>query len=134
MMCAVCQDKVCLKGEKCDEINLYNNREENIKVYLENKGDRRMMESSACIPKDIPRVEEVARYIDHMDIKKVGIAFCKGLQKEARLIHGYLEERGIEVYSVICGNEGIDKGELGIEKKSEAFEISCNPLGQGGVL
>ena len=134
MMCAVCEDKVCLKGEKCDELSLYNNREENIRVYLENKEDRRIMESSAYIPKDIPRLEEVARYIDYMDIKRVGLAFCKGLQKEGRLIHKYLEERGIEVHSVICGNEGIDKGELGIEKKSDTFEISCNPYGQGSTL
>ena len=134
MICAVCEDKVCLKGEKCSELSLYNNREENIKIYLENKEDRRVMASSACIGKNIPRLEEVLRYIEYMNIQNVGIAFCKGLQNEGRMIHKFLEDRGIKVYSVICGNEGIDKGEVGIEKKSDAFEISCNPYGQGNVL
>jgi len=133
-MCAICEDKVCLKGEKCGELSLYNSREENIKAYLENKEDHRILKSSAHIPKNIPRMEEVARYIDYMNIQKVGVAFCKGLQQEGRLIHEYLEGRGVEVHSIICGNEGIDKEEVGIQKNTDTFEINCNPWGQGSVL
>lgn len=114
MMCAICEDKICLKGAKCCELSLYNSRDENIKLCLENKEDHRILESSAHIPKNIPRMEEVARYIDYMNIQKVGVAFCKGLQQEGRLIHEYLEGRGVEVHSVICGNGGIDNIAVGL--------------------
>lgn len=134
MKCAICEDKICLKGEECKELSTFNDRKRNIEAYLEDKEDMRIMETSASIPKNVPRLEEVARYIENMKMERVGVAFCKGLQKEGKAIHKFLEDRGVEVYSVVCGNGGIDRGELGIEKNSDIFEISCNPLGQGSVL
>lgn len=134
MKCAICEDKRCLRGEECRELSTFNDRRKNIEAYLEDKEDMGIMEASASVPKNIPRLEEVARYIENMSIERVGVAFCKGLQKEGRVIHKFLEDRGIEVYSVVCGNGGIDRGEVGIKKNSDVFEISCNPLGQGSVL
>ncbi|GLI56652.1 hypothetical protein PM10SUCC1_21660 [Propionigenium maris DSM 9537] len=134
MKCAICEDKRCLRGEECRELSTFNDRRKNIEAYLEDKEDMGIMEASASVPKNIPRLEEVARYIENMSIERVGVAFCKGLHKEGRVIHKFLEDRGIEVYSVVCGNGGIDRGEVGIKKNSDVFEISCNPLGQGSVL
>jgi uncharacterized metal-binding protein len=135
MKCAICEDKICLKGEICKELEGINLKEENISHYLNSDEDSKILKVSDSIRKDISRLEEIASYVKLMGIKKVGLAFCKGLQNETKLIHEFFTEKGIDSYSIICGHAGIDKGELKLSKPNlEDFVVSCNPYGQANVL
>ena len=70
------------------------------------------------------RVEEVIGLSHRMGYGKLGVAFCSGLQNEARLLTEILEKRGFEVASVSCEAGALSHEQVGI-KKDEAFAGSA---------
>ena len=73
-----------------------------------------------------------------MGYHKLGLAFCKGLRKEARIVADLLRAQGFEVVSVICKTGGISKEEVGIPEDVKIhpgeFEAMCNPIAQAKLL
>ena len=65
------------------------------------------------------RVEEVMEFSQRMGYKKLGIAFCSGLQNEARLFTEILEKRGFEVASVSCEAGALSVEQVGIGKDEQ---------------
>ena len=49
-----------------------------------------------------PRLKETVEFCKRMGYHKLGLAFCKGLRKEARIVADLLRAQGFEVVSVIC--------------------------------
>ncbi len=84
------------------------------------------------------RMQETMEFCKRMGYQKVGIAFCVGLQQEAKILTKYLERNGLEVVSVICKTGGKDKTEVGVPEESKlqpgSFETMCNPILQAKVL
>lgn len=70
--------------------------------------------------------------------KKIGLLFCIGLSKEAKIVHNILSYHDFEVVSVLCKNGGIEKSYLEISKEDtlsgQCNEIMCNPIGQALLL
>ena len=88
MKCALCKNKECRNGKDCTEII--------DKVRDEYKGQRlKSMQVSASIESEHylkkTRVEELILYAKDMGYKKLGMAFCVGLSREAEVIHKILE-------------------------------------------
>ena len=85
-----------------------------------------------------PRLKETIVFCKRMGYKKVGLAFCIGLYKEAKVVAGLMRKEGLEVVSVVCKSGGIDKAEVGIpeEKKLKPgeHEAMCNPILQAKLL
>lgn len=85
-----------------------------------------------------PRVKEAAEFCSRMGYKKVGMAFCSGLRKEAKVIAQLLRDYGLEVVSVICKTGGYSKGAVGIPDELRVrggqFEPMCNPIAQAELL
>ena len=85
-----------------------------------------------------PRLREVMEFCRRMDFKRIGMAFCRGLRKEAREIARIMEANGLEVVSVICKAGGIAKEDMGIPRehkvRPEQFEPICNPVAQAKLL
>ena len=85
-----------------------------------------------------PRVKETIELCLRMGYRRVGLAFCRGLRKEAAVVDGLLRRAGLEVVSVICKTGGIDKTQVGIPAEHkvhpEAFEPMCNPIAQAKLL
>lgn len=85
-----------------------------------------------------PRIIEIIEFCQRIGYQKVGLAFCWGLRKEARVIHKILESHGLTVVSVICKTGGIPKERAGIRKEfklnPEQFEAMCNPMTQAALL
>ena len=67
-----------------------------------------------------------------MNYKKLGIAFCIGLSKEAEILHNVFLNHDFEVESVACKAGSIPKEFIKItenEKVHECeFEAMCNPI------
>ena len=140
MKCAECIEKNCLeKGNECVE-----NREDYIKRYNNkdnyNSSDRKMLEISYDIAAEskgkLNRIEEIILFAKKMNYKKLGLAFCKGLAKEAKKINDILkQEKDFEVESVCCKTGEIDKSEINVKKLTqEKKEVACNPLAQAEIL
>jgi len=86
-----------------------------------------------------PRVEEIAQFAKKMKYKKLGIAFCGGLAKEAAILNTILENRGFEVVSVRCSVGGVPKETIGIAQDQKirgpgVWETMCNPITQAKIL
>ena len=83
-----------------------------------------------------PRLKETIELCKRMGYTKVGLAFCRGLRKEAKTVDGLLRRAGLDVVSVICKTGGIDKETCGIPEKVHpgAFEPMCNPIAQAMLL
>ena len=84
------------------------------------------------------RIQEIVEFAARMKYKRLGLAFCSGLHKEAALFSDLLEKQGFEVVSVVCKMGCISKESLGIQDNEKVapgtFETACNPLGQAEVL
>lgn len=85
-----------------------------------------------------PRVIEIIEFCKRMGYKKLGVAFCGGLHREAILFTSILRNKGFEVVSVMCKVGGVDKAFLGIGAEGkiggEGHETMCNPIAQAEVL
>lgn len=84
------------------------------------------------------RVQEVVEFAKRLEIKRIGIAFCVGLRKEARMLADILEAHGFEVVSVCCKVGGEPKEDLGLSDSEKVlpgvYESYCNPVAQALIL
>lgn len=133
MKCAKCTQKRCyVEGKNCTKITVDNVKE----AYTEQRLD--IMKAAACTEgrfyNNLTRLEETNEFCKLMGYKKIGIAFCIGLNKEAKLIEEYFA-KNFEVYSVCCKVCGVAKENLGLEQIKEGTrETMCNPLMQARLL
>ncbi len=131
MKCAECDEKKCYEGKDCTAIG------QAIRKKYTGE-DKRIMETASGLEAShymkLTRLEELIEFCKKMKYKKLGLAFCIGLQEEARTISGILGKE-FTVYSVCCKVCGIDKKEFGLPNiKPGRFEATCNPIGQAEVL
>ncbi|HUV79530.1 MAG TPA: DUF1847 domain-containing protein [Candidatus Bathyarchaeia archaeon] len=151
MNCAGCGEKACAKGKDCTDIA------EEAKAAYKDKGDAEVLKSLKVSTRiesryymQKTRIEEVILYAQEMDYKKVGVAFCIGLENEAEVLCTILSHY-FEVSSVCCKICGIDKSYFELEclHKDRAVnnkgtvagaeiepegEAMCNPIGQALIL
>ena len=85
-----------------------------------------------------PRLKETVECCMRMGYHKLGLAFCKGLRKEARIVADLLRAQGFEVVSVICKTGGISKEVVGIPEEVKIhpgeFAAMCNHIAQAKLL
>lgn len=84
------------------------------------------------------RIVEICEFAKKMGYRRLGLAFCVGLVKEARLVTEILESHGFEVVSVLCKAGRTSKDLIGLEESEKIFqgtdEAMCNPIYQATVL
>ena len=129
MRCDLCDEKKCKEGDPCivrDSIQLYSDPQE-----------KKMMETAAFVESefygDLNRIEEVVEFASRMGYKKLGIAFCVGLNDEAAKIADYLSGF-FEIEAVCCKVCGIPKSEMGAPTSDRVGPVSCNPIEQARML
>ena len=86
-----------------------------------------------------PRIREISEFAKKLGAKKVGIAFCSGLNDEAARASSILKKHGLEVCSVACCCGAVDKTELDVPAEHkiygrDKFEAACNPILQAELL
>nr|WP_279383601.1 DUF1847 domain-containing protein [Methanobacterium formicicum] len=106
------------------------------KLYTNN--DINLLEASSAIEAryymEKTRIEELILFSKEMGYERLGMAFCVGLEGEARQI-GDLLQKDFKVDSVCCKVCGIDKSEFNLEQiDKKSFEVMCNPVGQANIL
>ena len=81
------------------------------------------------------RVQEIMEFARKIGARKIGIANCIGLIREARIFAKILRANGFEPYAVICKVEGRAKSSVGIPEKCEEIgPAMCNPVLQARLL
>ncbi|KPK90033.1 hypothetical protein AMJ80_08975 [bacterium SM23_31] len=132
MNCALCGKKTCHDGKMCMDVDesfmekYY--KEENEKIF------RTASKVEAEWYMKIPRLEEIIIFAKEVDYKHIGIAFCIGLEDEAKILCKILK-RHFKVSSVCCKVCAISKDDMGVPKIKEGrYESMCNPIGQAHLL
>jgi uncharacterized metal-binding protein len=85
-----------------------------------------------------PRVQEVCEFAHKMGFKRLGVAFCVGLTREAATLNEILVSQGFEVVSVMCKVGRVPKERIGVKDEEKIligeFEPLCNSIGQAKIL
>jgi uncharacterized metal-binding protein len=87
----------------------------------------------------LPRIEELIQFSRKCGYKRLGIAHCGGLAKEAGMLTDILEQNGFEVVSVQCKAGTVPKEEIGIRADEKVagpdnWETMCNPIAQAMIV
>ena len=106
------------------------------------KGDDLKMEQAALEATDLVgreglcRVEETMAFMRRMGYRKIGIANCGALQREAVIVAKILRNHGWEVFGTSCKFGSIPASEFGCNEESGAnpHAMSCNPIEQARRL
>lgn len=84
------------------------------------------------------RIVEIYEFAEKMNYKRLGLAFCAGLAKEAAIVAEIFEARGFEVVSVLCKAGRTSKDRIGIKDEDKIYqgtaEAMCNPIFQAKLL
>lgn len=145
--CAICGVKACKKNESdkmplncpcLDESIIEKSKKlysikENIKIAKYSA----LVEAEGYCQKT--RIEEIMEFANKCEYKNLGIAFCIGLKKEAKLVNKIFTANGFEVNSIICKSGSISKKMINISQEEQVrpedkFEPMCNPIGQALFL
>ncbi len=84
------------------------------------------------------RIVETCEFALKMGYKRLGLAFCLGLSKEAKTVEEILKGYGFEVVSICCKAGNTSKDIIGISEDEKIFkgtdEAMCNPIFQARAL
>ena len=98
---------------------------------LKDKGSSLVMPSK-------PRIQEIYEFARKMNYKRLGLAFCIGLRKEAGVVAKLYKAQGFEVPSIACKAGRTPKEEIGLVDEQKvvpnSFEPMCNPVFQAMAL
>ena len=144
--CDSCAKQVCRTGDLTDAPLNCPCRElekiEDIKKFYLERENMMLAHESALVESEgycqQTRVEEIMAFAKKCGYKKLGIAFCIGLAKEAKIFVSILRHNGFEVDSVACKSGSIPKEFIGITSEQQVrpctYEPMCNPIGQAKFL
>jgi len=137
LYCADCQIRNCTK--KIGEENLYPENcpslSTEMELYLHEYGDALdrliAVQSSICsLDHRECRILKTIRFAKECGFKKLGLAFCITLAKEAHEVNKILRNEGFQVESVICKVGHVNRDMLGLE----SCVPMCNPIAQAEML
>ncbi len=84
------------------------------------------------------RIEEIMGFAEKMGYKRLGMAFCIGLRKEAKVVEKFFSSKRFEVVSAVCKVGRIPKEHIGVGKDQQiapdTTEAMCNPILQAMIL
>lgn len=129
MRCDACDRKTCRNGNPCAAKPL--------PEAYEDPGILRTMRVASEIEAEFygvkNRLEEIMEFARRMGFRKLGLAFCIGLEEEARYV-GDILSREFELEAVCCKIGGLLKSELGMAQSPDLGPASCSPAGQAAQL
>ncbi|MFY9154472.1 MAG: DUF1847 domain-containing protein [Prolixibacteraceae bacterium] len=133
MNCTTCPfDKQCRKTETC-QATLFD-REEVIQKYSE---EPEIVQAAASLVDHgragtLSRLQETIEFARQMKYKRLGLAYCYGMEKEVQQIAKIIRNNGMNVRAVSCTVGGIPQNE--VNPGSAYCSVSCNPIGQAAQL
>lgn len=131
--CTRCLDRRCLKGADCVGVREVGQRESASPHTAELIEMATYVAGVACAP--MSRCEEFIELALGLKYKRIGLAFCVELFREAEILAEILRKH-FEVVPVCCKVGGVSKEEWTPSRVSSApsFEPACNPVGQAKAL
>ena len=119
-----------------DALNIYKNNE----FIKKSTNVASIVEATGYI--QWPRLKDTIEYAKGMGFKKLGIAFCIGLLREAEKTAEILIKYDFEICSVCCKTGSIKKTDVGVPEEFTMHSktgypigfVTCNPVAQALIL
>lgn len=133
MDCTSCTyDKQCRKTDPCKATSF-----DNTEVIRKYADEKEIVQAAAELVDSgragtLSRLQEIIAFSKQMKYKRIGLAYCYGLEKQVQLISGIIKQSGLNVRPVSCTVGGIPQNEVNPE--SSFCTVSCNPIGQAMQL
>jgi uncharacterized metal-binding protein len=133
MDCTNCTfDKQCRNTETCPATSF--DRDEVVQKYAE---ESVIVQAAADLVDfgragTLSRLQETIAFAKKMNYKRIGLAYCYGMEKHVTQIVEILRENKLNVRAVSCTVGGIPQNEVNPE--SAFCTLSCNPIGQARQL
>jgi len=147
VLCSYCARKNCYMGdvsqapEFCPTVNKPEVMKEAMARLSEPQNQQMAQDvARSWKAKERPtRVERTVEYARLRGYKKLGLAFCAGLSKEAELFTNYLLNEGFEMASVCCMCGAISSDDIDLPEEDKVApagtrQAMCNPITQALVL
>ena len=80
----------------------------------------------------LSRIEEIMEFARKMQYRKIGLAYCYGMENDARAVRELFRQHGLNLSGISCTVGGIAQDE--INQQSCIHKVSCNPIGQATQL
>jgi uncharacterized metal-binding protein len=143
--CAECGSRACASGEVDSSPEYCPMRLGSLPETVERYADptvRRIAQVSAQVEGQgylrWTRVEETIEFAHRMGFKRLGLASCIGLRREAALLTRVLKANDFEVVSIMCKTGAVPKESIGVADEDKIhpgrFEAMCNPVTQACYL
>jgi uncharacterized metal-binding protein len=135
MNCTTCTDKICRKQQaSCSresfDKTLVIGKYQDVSVSEIVKNAAELVDYGRA--GTLSRMEEIAEFAQAMGYKKLGLAYCYGMEQYANAIETILIGKGFNVSAVSCSVGGLKQSE--VNEASCIHKVSCNPLGQAEQL
>lgn len=134
MDCLLCKTKKCRSSEACNAIKF--DRELIMAEYHQTENQKIVQAAANLVDNGragtLSRIQEVVEYAKSMNICKIGIAYCYGMENEAIDISRLIKYEGVDLVPVSCTSGGMKQSD--VNKESEIGIVSCNPIAQASQL
>ena len=134
MDCTLCNTKKCRSLEEC---NAQVTDQENLLEEYHVSAVQDLVQSASELVDNgragtLSRLQEIIVFSKQMNFSKLGLAYCYGMEKEAKALASYLKDKGFKLSAVSCttGALGQDK----VNSNSNIKGVSCNPVAQAQQL
>jgi len=135
MDCVNCNDKICRKQQNsCKQENF--EKTETIDKY-QNTDNKKIVEAAAQLVDNgragkLSRFEEIIEFSKSMNYKRIGLAYCYGMEKNAAEVKNIFAENDLQIIPISCSVGGLKQSE--VNTNSCIHKVSCNPIGQAEQL
>jgi len=134
MDCTKCRTKDCRTTETCLAQKF--EADELMKTY-HLPDNQKIIQAAADLVDNgragtLSRLQEIIEFSKIMNFKRIGLAYCYGMEKDAMLITQIFRESGFRISPVSCTTGGFKQS--GVNYNSHIEKVSCNPLAQSEQL
>ena len=130
MDCTQCVPKHCRTTNSCGAEQF--DREQLTTRYAE-RANQQIVEAAASLVDDgragtLSRLQEIIEFVNSMKYERIGLAYCYGMESEAKAVRDVFRREGIRLHTVSCTVGGLPQS--AVHSSSCNLHVSCNPLGQ----
>jgi len=130
MECTICKVKSCRTMESCGNESFA--REDVLEAYHAPATQETVQAAARLVDGvragTLSRLEEIAAYALDRSWKRIGLAYCYGIEADATLVSRYLRSKGLRVEAVSCSTGALAQDEM--NEASSIHKVGCDPLGQ----
>ncbi len=135
MNCIDCNDKICRKQQNSCERESFD-KTETIEQYQESSNCEIIKAAAHLVDNGkagkLSRFQEIIEFSKSMNYKKIGLAYCYGMERQAIAIQKIFSENELTILPISCSVGGLKQSEVNVA--SCIHKVSCNPLGQAQQL